>query len=195
MQITTTIIVAVLLVVAFWLVGTYNRFVTLRNRVKESWSDIEVQLRRRYDLIPNIVNTVKGYAKHEESTLNAVTQARTQATQMNVDPSTASPEEMQKFAEAQGAISSGLGRLLAIAENYPDLKASANFLELQRELSDTENKLQSARRFYNSTVTDMNNKVEQFPSNVLAGMFGFAAQQFFDVDDTPEARENVEVKF
>jgi len=191
----TTIIIAAILVVAFWLVATYNRFVTLRNRVKESWSDIEVQLRRRYDLIPNIVNTVKGYAKHEESTLNAVTQARTQATQMNVDPSTASPEEMKKFAEAQGAISSGLGRLLAIAENYPDLKASANFLELQRELSDTENKLQSARRFYNSTVTDMNNKVEQFPSNVLAGMFGFGAQQFFDVDDTPEARENVEVKF
>ena len=189
------IIIAVVVLVLFWLIGTYNGFIKLRTRAEEAWADIDVQLKRRYDLIPNLIETVKGYAAHEQGTLDAVTQARAAATQMHVDAGNLTPEAMAAMAGAEAGLTQALGKLLAIAENYPDLKANENFLELQRELSDTENKIQAARRFYNTNVRDLNIKTETFPSNVIAGMFGFAKKDFFDLEDAPEERENVKVEF
>jgi len=184
---------AVLLVL--WLVGTYNGFIRLRTRTDEAWADIDVQLKRRYDLIPNLIETVKGYAAHEQSTFDAVTQARAAATQMTIDPSSVSADQMAQFAQMQDGLSQALGRLLAVSENYPDLKANENFLELQRELTDTENKIQAARRFFNTNVRDLNIKVESFPSNVIANMFKFTKREFFELEEKSEEREPVKVSF
>ncbi len=181
------------LVVA-WLVGMYNSFVRLRNRAEEAWSDIDVQLKRRYDLIPNLVETVKGYAKHERATLDAVTQARAQATAVNIDAAHVTSAQMAQFAQLQEGLSGALSKLLAVAENYPDLKASENFLELQRELTDTENKIQAARRFYNGVVRDFNTAIEQFPGNVIASMFHFTKRVFFEITNAAE-REATKVDF
>jgi LemA protein len=170
-----------------WAVYIYNSFVSLRNRAEEAWADIEVQLKRRYDLIPNLVNTVKGYASHESSVFEKVTKARTMA--MGASGPT------KEHAEAENMLSGALKSIFALSEAYPDLKANTNFLELQRELSDTENKIQAARRFYNTNVRDLNIKIESFPSNVLAGMFGFAKKEFFDLPDGDAAQNPVEVKF
>ncbi len=189
------IIIAIVVLALLWLVGTYNGFIKLRTRAEEAWADIDVQLKRRYDLIPNLISTVKGYAKHEQETLNAVTEARSKATQMHVDVGDMTPEAMAAMAGAEAGLTQSLGKLLAIAENYPDLKANTNFLELQRELSDTENKIQAARRFYNTNVRDLNIKIEMFPSNVIAGIFSFVKKEFFDLEDAPEERENVKVEF
>ncbi len=181
------IILSILFVAVLWVVLTYNRLVALKNRTKEAWSDIEVQLKRRYDLIPNLVETVKGYAAHEKEVFENVTKARAAA--MSAEKS----EDPQKMGEAENILSGALKNLFAVAENYPELKASANFLELQRELRDTEDKIQSARRFYNTNVRDLNIKIESFPTNLIAGMFKFKQSDFFEADNSE--KEPVPVKF
>lgn len=173
--------------VVLWVIYAFNSFVTLRNRTKEAWADIEVQLKRRYDLIPNLVNTVKGYATHESSAFENVTKARTAA--MGVSGPNGA------HAEAENMLTGALKSIFAVAEAYPELKANQNFLALQNELSDTENKIQAARRFYNSNVRDLNTSVESFPGNFVAKMFNFSQVEFFDLADDDVAQKNVEVKF
>ncbi len=173
-------------VIVLWIIYAFNRLVTLRTRIEEAFSDIEVQLKRRYDLIPNIIETVKGYMGHERSVFENVTQARSAAMGVS-DP--------HAKAEKENALSNTLKTLFAVSENYPDLKANANFLDLQRELADTENKIQAARRFYNGNVRDLNVTVETFPSRIIAGMFGFKKKEFFDLADNSPAQEPVQVKF
>jgi len=179
------IILAVVVVAIFWIIFTYNRFITLRNRAKEAWSDIDVQLKRRYDLIPNLVETVKGYASHERELFEKVTEARTKAMGAGT---------MAERAQAENTLSSTLKTLFAVAENYPQLKASENFLELQRELRDTEDKIQAARRFYNGNVRDLNIKIETFPAKIIASSFGFKKMEFFEIEEAA-AKEPVSVKF
>ncbi len=186
------IAIAVTIVV---IILTYNRLVRLAMRVREAWADIDVQLKRRYDLIPNLVETVKGYAEHERKTLEEVLEARAKASSIKVDPTKATPEQMKAFAQAQTGLSGALGRLLAIAENYPNLKANENFLELQRELTDTENKIQAARRFYNGMVRDYNTLILTFPVNLIAKAFGFHENEFFELDEDSQEREPVKVQF
>lgn len=179
-----------------WAIWSYNGFIRLINRTKEAWADIDVQLKRRYDLIPNLIETVKGYAAHERGTLDAVTQARAQATQIHVDPTNITAEQITAMAGAESALGGALGKLLAIAEAYPDLKANQNFSELQTELSDTENKIQAARRFYNTNVRDLNTAVQSFPQNMIANMFKFAERNFFELgDDEAAAKDPVKVDF
>ena len=168
-----------------WGVAAYNGLITLKNRTDEAWSDIDVQLKRRYDLIPNLVNTVKGYATHEKTTFENVTKARTAAM------SAGTPAEKGK---AENFLSSTLKSLFAVSEAYPDLKANTNFLELQQELSDTENKIQAARRFYNGNVRDFNIKIESVPTNIIANMFTFTKREFFELEDEA-AKEPVKVAF
>lgn len=181
----TWILVGVVVLIILWLVGAYNRLVTLKNRTQEGWSDIDVQLKRRYDLIPNLVATVKGYAKHEEGVFSKVTAARTAAM---------GAQGMAERGQAENMLSGALKSLFAVAEAYPDLKASANFAKLQDELSDTENKIQAARRFYNGMVRDLNTIIERFPSNLVAVMFHFAKREFFQIENESE-RQNVKVSF
>lgn len=173
-------------VIVLWGVLSYNGLVTLRNRAKEAWADIEVQLKRRYDLIPNLVNTVKGYATHESSAFENVTKARSVAMGAGSVADKAAGENM---------LAGALKSVFAIAEAYPDLKANQNFLALQSELSDTENKIQAARRFYNGNVRDLNTRVEVFPTNIIAGAFHFQKMDFFDLPDGDAAQNPVEVKF
>jgi LemA protein len=181
------ILIIVLALIALWVVFAFNRFVRLINRAKEAWADIDVQLKRRYDLIPNLVNTVKGYATHESSAFENVTKARSAAMGAQT------PEEKGK---AENMLTGALKSIFAIAEAYPDLKANQNFMELQRELSDTENKIQAARRFYNGNVRDLNIGIESFPSNVIAGVFKFSKMEFFELDEAEgAAREPVKVQF
>ncbi|MFZ1301302.1 MAG: LemA family protein [Candidatus Microsaccharimonas sp.] len=182
------IVVAVLVVIGIFLWVTYNSLVTLRVRVDEAWSDINVQLKRRLDLIPNLVETVKGYAKHESGVFTAVTEARANVINAKGVKDTAAAEN-----QFEGALKS----LFAVAEAYPDLKANENFVELQRELVDTEDKIQASRRFYNSGVTGLNTKVQTFPANIVASIFSFKNREFFDVDETEREAANkpTEVKF
>lgn len=180
------IILAVIVVIGIWIVGMYNGFVRLVKRAEEAWADIDVQLKRRYDLIPNLVNTVKGYATHESATFEKVTEARTKAMQAG---------SISEHAEAENMLAGTLKSLFAVAESYPELKANENFLELQRELSDTENKIQAARRFYNTNVRDLNTKIDMFPSNLIAQMFNFGERDFFELEESSEEREPVEVSF
>lgn len=190
----TYIILAILAGVVLWAIVAYNRFVALVNRAKEAWSDIDVQLKRRYDLIPNLMETVKGYAKHESGVFDAVTEARAKATQMHIDPSNITPAQIAAMSGAEASLGQSLGKLLAVAEAYPDLKANQNFLSLQAELADTENKIQASRRFYNGNVRDLNIAIESFPSNLIAKMFSFMKQEFFEVEEDTQ-REPVAVKF
>jgi LemA protein len=178
------LVVPVLII--FWLVGIYNGLVGLRNKVKNAWAQIDVQLKRRYELIPNLVETVKGYAGHERETLEAVVKARQQA--INVSDS------IVDQAKAENMLSQTLRSLFAVAEAYPDLKANQNFLALQEELASTENKIAFSRQHYNDSVMTYNNKTEMFPSNVVAGMFKFEASEFFEVEEA-EAREAPKVSF
>ena len=180
-------ILIILGIVVLWAVFMFNHFVSFRNRAKEAWADIEVQLKRRYDLIPNLVNTVKGYATHESSAFENVTKARSMA--MGAQGAN------KDHAEAENMLTGALKSVFAIAEAYPDLKANQNFLALQNELSDTENKIQAARRFYNANVRDLNIAIEKFPSNIIAGVFKFAKMEFFDLSDNDVAQNPVEVKF
>ena len=178
------IIVGILVLVALWLILTYNSLIRSRNRVDEAWSDIEVQLKRRYDLIPNIVQTVKGYAKHEDSVFSKVTKARTEAM---------GAKTMKEHAKAENMLSETLKSLFAVSENYPQLQASENFLHLQHELTDAEDKIQAARRFYNSNVQTFITKLQVFPTNLVAGVFGFQKKEFFDAPDVE--LEKPDVKF
>lgn len=182
---TTWIILIVVAIIIFWIIFTFNRLIILRNRAKEAWSDIEVQLRRRYDLIPNLVETVKGYAKHERELFEKVTEARTRAM---------GAQGVKEKGQAENFLSQTLKSLFAVAENYPQLKAAENFLELQRELTDTEDKVQASRRFYNTNIRDLNIKIESFPANVVANIFSFKKMEFFEIEETA-AREPVNVKF
>ena len=184
MTIFTWIIGGGLILIALYAIGLYNSFVSLRQKVTEAWSDIDIQLKRRYDLIPNLVETVKGYASHESGVFEEVTKARSQAMQAT---------GLEDKAEAENILSGTLKSLFAISENYPDLKANENFLELQRELSDTENKIQASRRFYNSVVLSLNTKVESFPDTIIANMFGFIKKDYFEV--TEAEKEVVKVSF
>lgn len=170
-----------------WAVLAYNRFVRFVNRAKEAWADIEVQLKRRYDLIPNLVNTVKGYVTHEQSAFENVTKARSMAMQGG--------GPTKEHAQAENMLSGALKSLFAVSEAYPDLKANQNFLALQSELSDTENKIQAARRFYNNNVMHLNTSIESFPDNILAKVFGFSKMELFDLADNDVAQNPVEVKF
>lgn len=183
---TTLIIVIILALLVVVFIGMYNGFVRLVNRTKEAWSDIEVQLKRRYDLIPNLVNSVKGYATHESSAFEKVTQARAAA----MGAKTAG-----EHSQSEAVLGQAITGLFGIAEAYPELKANTNFMELQRELSDTENKIQSARRFYNTNVRDLNTKIEMFPGNIFAKMFSFGKMEFFDIPDDGVESKPVEVKF
>ncbi len=177
----------ILAVLVLWAIFAFNGLVSLTNRAKEAWADIEVQLKRRYDLIPNLVNTVKGYATHESSAFENVTKARSAA--MGVGGNLADK------AGAENTLSGALKSVFAIAEAYPDLKANQNFLALQNELSDTENKIQAARRFYNANVRDLNIKIQSFPSNIFATVFHFLPMQLFDLAENDAAQNPVEVKF
>ena len=161
-------------IILLYVITIYNRLILLKNRVKEAWSDIDVQLKRRYNLIPNLVETVKGYATHERELLENVTKARAAAMQAGT---------MKQKEEAENALSSTLKSLFAVTENYPDLKASTNFLELQRELRDTEDKIQASRRFYNTNVRDFNTKIETFPTNIISGLFNFKKREFFEATE------------
>ncbi len=174
-------------VVALFVVATYNRLIRLRTRSEEAWSDIDVQMKRRFDLIPNLIETVKGYASHEQNVLQGVTEARTKAM---------GAQTISEHAEAENMLTGALKSLFAVSENYPDLKANTNFLELQRELSDTENKIQASRRFYNTNVRDLNIVFQSFPSNIIAKMFKFDKKDFFELSETDQAaKEPVAVKF
>jgi LemA protein len=193
---TLWILIGVVAIALIAIVFMYNRFVRLVQQAKEAWADIDVQLKRRYDLIPNLIETVKGYAAHERETLDQVTAARAQATQIHVDPSNVTPEQIAAMAGAEQGLSQALGKLLAVAESYPDLKANQNFLELQRELSDTENKIQAARRFYNGNVRDLAIGIQSFPGNLIADIFGFKEMEYFELGEGEEAARNpVAVKF
>ncbi|MDP3899700.1 MAG: LemA family protein [bacterium] len=182
------VVIGVMAVVALALILLYNGLIRLKNRVDEAWSDIDVQLKRRYDLIPNLIETVKGYAKHESATLEKVVQARNLAMQQQKQGNA------KEQAVAENMLSTTLKSIFALSESYPDLKANQNFLELQRELSDTENKIQASRRFYNTNVRDFNTKLEVFPTNMIGNMLGFKSRDYFEVENAGE-RENVKVKF
>jgi len=178
------VILAVIVLVALWLIAVFNGLISLRNRTKEAWSDIDVQLKRRYDLIPNLVESVKGYAKHEKDLLENVTKARTEAMQA---------KDIASKAKAENALSETLKSIFAVSENYPDLKASQNFLALQEELADTENKIEASRRFYNGNVRDFNTKIEVFPNNMFANSLGFKAFDLFEA--AAGEKEPVKVQF
>ena len=181
------ILIAVIAVIIGWLVAAYNGFVTATNRVKEAWADIDVQLKRRYDLIPNLIETVKGYAAHEKEAFENVSNARAAAM---------GAQSVAEHGAAENMITGALKSIFAIAEAYPDLKANANFLELQRELSDTENKIQAARRFYNGNVMTLRTMLESFPSNLVGSWFGFKAMDFFELSEgEAAARQPVAVNF
>lgn len=178
------IIIAVVAIIVLFVINTYNTLVGLRNKVKDQWAQIDVQLKRRFDLIPNLVETVKGYAKHESDTLEAVVKAR------NTYLSASTPEAQMK---ADGELTQAITKLFALSEAYPELKANENFKQLQSELTSTEDKISYARQFYNDIVMKYNNKIEMFPSNIVAGMFNFKTQAFFEVNE--EERQNVKVQF
>jgi len=171
--------------IVLWVILVYNRLIAFKNRAKEAWSDIEVQLKRRYDLIPNLVETVKGYATHEREVFEKVTQARASAMQA---------KGLKEKGEAENALSQSLKSLFAVAENYPNLRASENFQKFQDEITDTEDKIQAARRFYNSNVRDMNIQIETFPANVVSSVFKFKKMEFFETG-APEEKEAIKVKF
>ncbi len=178
------ILIIVLVLIVLWAISVYNSLIALRNRVKDQWAQIDVQLKRRFDLIPNLVETVKGYTKHESETLEAVIKAR------NTYVSATVPEEQMK---ADGELTKAISKLFALTESYPDLKANTNFQALQQELTETESKIAAARQFYNDTVMVYNNKVSMVPSNIIASLFKFNKEAFFEANETE--RQNVQVKF
>jgi len=185
MEMYVIVIIVVLIALALWIVKIYNGLIKLKVRTNEAWSDIDVQLKRRYDLIPNLINTVKGYATHEKELFENVTKARANA--MNAQ----NPEEK---GQAENMLTGALKNLFAVSENYPQLRANENFLELQRELSDTENKIQASRRFYNGNVRDLNTKIQIFPDSIVANMLKIGKREFFEIEDVKE-KEAPKVEF
>ena len=190
--ITILAIVGVLAVLVIWGVSAYNNMVTMDENVSTKWANVETQYQRRSDLIPNLVNTVKGYATHEQSTLEGVVEARSKATQVTVDPNNLTPEAIAKYQKAQGEIGSALGRLLAITENYPDLKANQNFLELQAQLEGTENRINVARKDFNEAAQGYNTAIRRFPKSIFAAMFGFEKRPYFEAQEGADVAPKVE---
>lgn len=180
MKKSTIILIVIAVVAVIWCVSAYNGLVAMDENVNTEWANVETQYQRRADLIPNLVNTVKGYAAHESETLESVIAARSKATQITVDPSNLTPEKLAEYQEAQGAVTSALGKLLAISESYPDLKANQNFLELQAQLEGTENRINEARRKFNNVAKEYNTAIRRFPKSILAGMFGFDKRAYFE---------------
>lgn len=187
------VVVAVIVLLGGCSVRAYNKMVVMDENVGKAWANVETQYQRRADLIPNLVNTVKGYAAHESETLEGVIAARSRATQVTVNPDDLTPEKMQQFQEAQGEVSAALGRLLLLTENYPDLKANQNFLELQAQLEGTENRISVERRNFNETSKAYNAYIRKFPNNIISGMFGFEKKSYFEAAEGTEAAP--EVKF
>ena len=180
---TLWIVLGVVAVVVVWVVSSYNTLVGKQEKVNEAWANVETVYQRRADLIPNLVSTVKGYAAHEQETLQSVTDARANATSISIDPSTATPEQMEAWMKAQNEVGSALGRLIAISESYPDLKASQNFLELQTQLEGTENRISTERNKYNERVRGFNVSIRRFPTNLIAGIFGFEKMALFEAEE------------
>ena len=192
MKKSTWIILGVIAVVVIWAIGSYNGLVTKDEKVSEAWANVETVYQRRADLIPNLVSTVKGYAAHEQETLQSVVKARANATNITLDPTTATAEDMKRYMAVQQEVGSALGRLIAIAESYPDLKANQNFLELQKQLEGTENRISTERRKYNETVKSFNASIRRFPTNLIAGMFGFEKRSMFEAQEGAEVAPVVE---
>lgn len=186
------ITIVVIALVAIWGISSYNGLVSMDENVSNQWANVETQYQRRSDLIPNLVNTVKGYAKHESQTLEAVMAARSQATQVKIDPSNCTPQQLAAYQKAQGDVTTALGKLLAITENYPDLKANQNFLELQSQLEGTENRINVARKDFNDTARKYNTSLRRFPRNIIASMFGFEKRNYFEAEAGAEKAPKVE---
>lgn len=186
------ITVVVIVLVAIWGISSYNGLVSMDENVSNQWANVETQYQRRSDLIPNLVNTVKGYAKHESETLESVMAARSQATQVKIDPSNCTPQQLAAYQKAQGDVTTALGKLLAITENYPDLKANQNFLELQSQLEGTENRINVARKDFNDTAKKYNTSLRRFPRNIIASMFGFEKRNYFEAEAGAEKAPKVE---
>lgn len=186
------ITLAVIAVIALWSISAYNGMVGMDEGVQGKWADVETQYQRRSDLIPNLVNTVKGYAAHEKETLAAVVQARSEATSVKIDPTNITAEQMAQYQQAQNGVSSALGKLLVVVEKYPDLKANQNFLELQAQLEGTENRITVARRNFNEAAKEYNTAIRRFPKNILAGMFGFEKKAYFEAEQGAEKAPQVE---
>lgn len=186
------ITIVVIALVAIWGISSYNGLVSMDENVSNQWANVETQYQRRSDLIPNLVNTVKGYAKHESQTLEAVMAARSQATQVKIDPSNYTPQQLAAYQKAQGDVTTALGKLLAITENYPDLKANQNFLELQSQLEGTENRINVARKDFNDTAKKYNTSLRRFPRNIVASMFGFEKRNYFEAEAGAEKAPKVE---
>ena len=185
-------VVALVAIIALWAMSAYNKLVVAEESVTTEWANVESQYQRRADLIPNLVSTVKGYAAHEQETLDAVVSARAKATQMTVDAKDLTPEKLQEYQAAQGEVGATLGRLLMITENYPDLKANQNFMALQEQLEGTENRIQVARQKFNLTAKTYNTSIRRFPTNILAGMFGFESKAYFEAEAGADKAPKVE---
>ena len=192
MKKSTIIIIVVAVLAVVWGITGYNGLVSMDEGVQTKWADVETQYQRRADLIPNLVNTVKGYAAHESETLQAVVEARAKATSVNIDPTNMSAEQIANFQKAQDGVSSALGRLLVTVEKYPDLKANENFKELQAQLEGTENRISVARRDYNEAARKYNTSLRSFPKNILAGMFGFEKKSYFEAQEGSEQAPTVQ---
>lgn len=186
------ITIVVIVLVALWGISSYNGLVGMDENVSNKWANVETQYQRRSDLIPNLVNTVKGYAKHESQTLEAVMAARSQATQVKIDPSNCTPQQLAAYQKAQGDVTTALGKLLAITENYPDLKANRNFLELQSQLEGTENRINVARKDFNDSAKKYNTSLRRFPRNIIASMLGFEKRNYFEAEAGAEKAPKVE---
>lgn len=186
------ITIVVIALVAIWGISSYNGLVSMDENVSNQWANVETQYQRRSDLIPNLVNTVKGYAKHESETLESVMAARSQATQVKIDPSNCTPQQLAAYQKAQGDVTTALGKLLAITENYPDLKANQNFLELQSQLEGTENRINVVRKDFNDTAKKYNTSLRRFPRNIIASMFGFEKRNYFEAEAGAEKAPKVE---
>ena len=182
----------IVVIIIFWGIGGYNGMVSLDEGVQNKWADVETQYQRRADLIPNLVNTVKGYAAHESQTLENVVKARSEASSVKVDPQNITPEKLAEYQKAQSGVSSALGRLMVIVEKYPDLKANQNFLELQSQLEGTENRINTARRDFNEAAKGFNTEIRRFPKNILAGIFGFEKKAYFEAEKGAEKAPEVQ---
>jgi len=186
------VVLCVLAIAALWGIKVYNDLVNQEEGVEAAWAQVENQYQRRADLVPNLVATVKGYATHEQETLEGVVEARAKATQITIDPANATPEQLAAYQAAQGELSQALGRLLAVAENYPDLKANENFRDLQSQLEGTENRIAIARQQFNDAARQYNQKVRRFPGNIIAGMFGFEKKPYFEAEEGAQKAPKVE---